>query len=92
MPSPTEDRELEELLSYLETDERKASTVSAHDINQNHEAVTHHRTPDNMSDDEDYDQLFLEVIGDGGCLLQEGSEEMGAPQEPQSQDSRMDTS
>lgn len=91
VPSPTEDREIEELLSFLETDVREVSTE---DVNGtcHGKLAPPQRISDTMSDDDDYDQLFMEVIGDSGGLLLERSQELEAPQEPQSQDSHMDMS
>jgi len=93
MPSPTEEREIEELLKYLEMDQAQGSEASRNDFGHNEEEMSRQTGSDTISDDEDYDQLFMEVIGDNGDFLQDGThggQESPAPQ--QSQDSIMDLS
>jgi hypothetical protein len=74
MPSPTEDREIEELLSYLEADEARATGGR-----QSNRSVTDSAycdsAVDTISDDEDYDRLFMEVMADDGGTLQAGMSE-----------------
>ena len=66
IPSPTEDKEVEELLAYLETDETQPIVGHASNMSAVHDPSTGHSTLDTISDDEDYDQLFMEVMaGDG---------------------------
>ena len=70
MPSPTEDQEVEELLSYLETDE--TYSIGGHTRNAfSIQDPTKRRSKlDTISDDEDYDQLFMEVLGNDGGMLE----------------------
>ena len=73
MPSPSEEREIEELLSYLETDEVLSLGTSQNhgegSGHQNNSLPQQHRV-DLISDDDDYDQLFMEVIGVEGQTQQ----------------------
>jgi hypothetical protein len=93
MPSPTEDREIEELLSYLETDETLSIDRQTNNASLTGGSAQRLSTLDTISDDEDYDQLFTEVMADGVGMLQEGTR---APEEwchpHQDQESKMDLS
>src|SRR4051794_21642885 len=70
VPSPTEDREIEELLSYLETDE--TYSIGGHTKNAFcvQDSTKRRSMLDTISDDEDYDQLFMEVLRNGGGMLE----------------------
>lgn len=93
MPSPTEDREIEELLSILETDQSQTQIGEPDGMAHNQEEASRKAGSDTMSDDEDYDQLFMEVIGDGGDSFVGGHTESETFQRfQQSQDSSMDLS
>jgi hypothetical protein len=88
VPSPTEDREIEELLSYLETDE--TYSVGSHTRNAFFvKDLTRRRSKlDTISDDEDYDQLFMEVLGNDDGML----ERQALCQPQQDHESSMDLS
>ena len=88
VPSPTEDREIEELLSYLETDE--TYSVGSHTRNafSVQDSTKCRSKLDTISDDEDYDQLFMEVLGNDGGML----ERQALCQPQQDHDSSMDLS
>jgi hypothetical protein len=88
VPSPTEDREIEELLSYLETDE--TYSVGSHTRNAFFaKDLTKRRSKlDTISDDEDYDQLFMEVLGNDDGML----ERQALCQPQQDHESSMDLS
>ena len=70
MPSPTEDREIEELLSYLETDETYSIGSHTRNIFSAQDSTKRRSKLDTISDDEDYDQLFMEVLGNDGGMLE----------------------
>ena len=92
MPSPTEDREIEELLSYLETDE--THSVGRHQNNASvPDAAYRHSTLDTISDDEDYDRLFMEVMADNGGTIKGGMcERQGWCEAQEDPESSMDLS
>ena len=93
MPFPTEDKEIEELVSYLETDETRPIGSRASNTVVKHVSTPDHLVRHTMSDDEDYDQLFLEVIADYGGTPQDARDEMQEWCEPQQeQGSSMDLS
>lgn len=93
MPSPTEDREIEELLSYLEMDQQEGQRGDMPGMSPDQGEAPRKADSDTMSDDDDYDQLFMEVMEDGGSSLQadtNGGLQLRMSQ--QSQDSSMDLS
>ena len=93
MPSPTEDKEIEELLSYLETDKTRSIAGHASNMSAVHDSSTGHSAPDTISDDEDYDQLFMEVMAGDGAKSPIGlSEEHRWCEPQQDQGSSMDLS
>lgn len=94
MPSPTEDREIEELLSYLEADETHSIGVPPSNASLNDRSTGRPSMLDNISEEEeDYDQLFLEVMADDNRMSQADAREQEEWYEThQDQDSRMDLS
>jgi hypothetical protein len=75
MPSPTEDREIEELLSYLETDDTLPIGRQTNNASVNDGSDRRLSTLDAISDDEDYDRLFMEVVADDFAMPQAGKRE-----------------
>lgn len=93
MPSPTEDKEIEEMLSYLEPDETQPIAGHASIMSAVHDSTTGHSTLDTISDDEDYDQLFMEVMAGDGATSPIGLSKEHRWYEPQQdQGSSMDLS
>ena len=88
VPSPTEDREIEELLSYLETDETYSIGGHTRNASSVQDSTKRRSKLDTISDDEDYDQLFMEVLENDGGLL----ERQALYQPQQDHESRMDLS
>jgi hypothetical protein len=70
VPSPTEDREIEELLSYLLTDDTSSMGGDTKNAFAVHDATKYRSKLDTISDDEEYDQLFMEVLGNDGGMLE----------------------
>jgi len=87
-PSPTEDREIEELLSYLETDETYSIGSHARNAFSVQDSTKRRSKLDTISDDEDYDQLFMEVLGSDGGM----PERQALYQPQQDHESSMDLS
>lgn len=75
MPSPTEDREIEELLSYLETDETQSAGFKINNACLPEGSARRPPSLDTISDDEDYDRLFMEVMADDVGMPQTGTRE-----------------
>jgi hypothetical protein len=75
MPSPTEDREVEELLSYLETDGSHSVYGHATGVFSYGSSAGHPSMLDTTSDDEEYDQLFIEVMADADGMSQASTRE-----------------
>jgi hypothetical protein len=93
MPSPPEDREIEELLSYLGTDGTHSLGGQTYSTFLNDGSARRPSTLDTISDDDDYDQLFMEVMADDGRTSQAGTPEREGWCEPhQDQESSMDLS
>ena len=88
VPSPTEDREIEELLSYLETDEKYSIGGHTRNAFSVQDSTKRRSNLDTISDDEDYDQLFMEVLGNDGGML----EKQALYQPQQDHESSMDLS
>jgi hypothetical protein len=88
MPSPTEDREIEELLSYLETDETYSIGGHTRNTFSVQDSTKRRSKLDTISDDESYDQLFMEVLGNDGGML----ERQALYQPQQDHESSMDLS
>ena len=82
LPSPTEDREIEELLSYLDDNDNDTSGLDQHlsktpyasEQQYLHQNQHQNQQQGYISDDEEYDQLFMEVIGANPELSQEGND------------------
>ena len=67
LPSPTEDREIEELLSYLETDDAQSVGGKMYSPCLADGSTKRPPSLNSLSDDGDYDRLFMEVMaGDVG--------------------------
>ena len=93
MPSPTEDREIEELLSYLGTDQRESPRGDMDGMSHGQGEGPRNMGSDTLSDDDDYDQLFMEVIGEGeGSFHADANAGRELRVSQQSQDSSMDLS
>jgi hypothetical protein len=72
VPSRTEDRETEELLSYLETDESQSAGGKMYSACLTECSAKRPPSLDSLSDDQDYDRLFMEVMGDDVGMSQAG--------------------
>jgi hypothetical protein len=93
IPSPTEDREIEELLSYLEADETQSAGGNINNAYLTEGSARRPPSLDPMSDDEDYDRLFMEVMADDVGISQTGTLEGDDwCQHPQEEEMSMDLS
>lgn len=95
MPSPPEDRELEELLSFLDSDEQQAPEWPRTGGGRPCDQIVQDQpqAQDAMSEDDGYDELFMGVIGGGLGWSQEATPDLQTLQPPQEdQGSSMDLS
>jgi hypothetical protein len=72
VPSPTEDREIEELLTYLEPDDAQSAGGKMYSPCFTDGSTKRPPSLDSLSDDGDYDRLFIEMMADDVGMSQAG--------------------